>query len=68
MHIDCDTCTIRGFGCSGCVVTLLLGAPPEGVDFDETEQAALEVLAQSGLIRPTMISGPEILSRSVRAG
>lgn len=68
MHIDCDTCTIRGFGCSGCVVTLLLGAPPEGVDFDETEQAALEVLAQSGLIRPSSISGPEIISRSVRAG
>lgn len=68
MHIDCDTCTIRGFGCSGCVVTMLLGAPPEGVEFDETEQAALDVLAQSGLIRPLLISGPEIATRSVRAG
>ena len=68
MHIDCDTCAIRGASCRGCVVTLLLGAPPEGVEFDETEQAALEVLAQSGLIRPLLISGPEIVSRSVRAG
>lgn len=68
MHIDCETCTIRGFGCSGCVITMLLGAPPEGVEFDETEQAALEVLAESGLIRPFLISGPEIVMRSVRAG
>lgn len=68
MHIDCDTCTIRGASCTGCVVTMLLGAPPEGVEFDETEQAALEVLADSGLIRPLLISGPHIPTRSARAG
>jgi hypothetical protein len=28
MLIDCDTCTVRGEGCSDCVVTVLLGAPP----------------------------------------
>jgi hypothetical protein len=28
MLIDCDTCTVRGQGCSDCVVTVLLGAPP----------------------------------------
>ena len=28
MLIDCDTCTVRGHGCSDCVVTVLLGAPP----------------------------------------
>ena len=67
MHIDCDTCTIRGASCAGCVVTLLLGTPPVGVEFDETERA-LEVLAQSGLIRSPLISGPEIVSRSARAG
>ena len=34
MLIDCDTCTARGTGCSDCVVTVLLGAPPgwQGVD------------------------------------
>ncbi len=28
MLIDCDTCTVRGTGCTDCVVTVLLGAPP----------------------------------------
>ena len=28
MLIDCDTCTARGTGCTDCVVTVLLGAPP----------------------------------------
>jgi hypothetical protein len=34
MLIDCDTCTVRGTGCTDCVVTVLLGAPPgwAGVD------------------------------------
>ena len=34
MLIDCDTCTARGTGCTDCVVTVLLGAPPgwRGVD------------------------------------
>jgi hypothetical protein len=34
MLIDCDTCTVRGSGCTDCVVTVLLGAPPgwEGID------------------------------------
>ncbi|WP_164702908.1 hypothetical protein [Modestobacter sp. KNN46-3] len=29
MLIDCDTCTVRGHGCDDCVVTVLLGAPPD---------------------------------------
>ncbi|MGY1844123.1 hypothetical protein [Modestobacter sp. SYSU DS0875] len=29
MLIDCDTCTVRGTGCADCVVTMLLGAPPD---------------------------------------
>jgi hypothetical protein len=28
MLIDCDNCTARGTGCTDCVVTVLLGAPP----------------------------------------
>ena len=28
MLIDCDTCTVRVTGCTDCVVTVLLGAPP----------------------------------------
>jgi hypothetical protein len=52
MRVDCDTCTVRGRACSNCVVTVLLGAPPLGVEWDETERAALEVLAESGLVPP----------------
>ncbi len=47
--IDCDTCLVRGLACHDCVVTVLLGPPPE-VGFDEDEQRALEVLADSGLV------------------
>ena len=30
MLIDCDSCAIRGAGCSGCLVTALLETPPDG--------------------------------------
>ena len=36
MLIDCDTCTVRGQGCDDCVVTVLLGAPPDGRGSDPT--------------------------------
>ncbi len=56
MHVDCETCTVRGAACSGCVVTMLLGGTPDGVEWDETERAALGVLADSGLVRPLLLS------------
>jgi hypothetical protein len=34
------------------VVTVLLGSTPDGVEWDETERAALGVLADSGLVPP----------------
>ena len=52
MLIDCDRCTVRGLACGDCVVTVLLGSTPEGVEWDETERAALGVLADSGLVPP----------------
>jgi hypothetical protein len=56
MLIDCDTCTVRGLACGDCVVTVLIGAPPtvagDGVDLDGAEQAAIAVLADSGLVPP----------------
>ncbi|MGY1822332.1 hypothetical protein [Geodermatophilus sp. SYSU D00079] len=36
MFIDCDTCTARGTGCTDCVVTVLLGAPPGWETADPT--------------------------------
>lgn len=65
VHIDCDTCLVRGLACHDCVVTVLLG-PPEELSFDDEEQAALEVLADSGLVPPlrlvTPVAGPEVES------
>lgn len=56
MHVDCETCVGRGRQCSGCVITMLLGAPPDGVEWDETERTAIGVLADSGLVRPLLLS------------
>ena len=50
MLIDCDGCAMRDLACGDCVVTVLLGAPPGGVEVDEGEQRALDVLAESGLV------------------
>jgi hypothetical protein len=52
VHIDCDTCEVRGIACGDCVVTVLLGAPPDGVELDADERAAIAVLAGSGLVPP----------------
>ncbi|CAA9364940.1 MAG: hypothetical protein AVDCRST_MAG34-2763 [uncultured Nocardioidaceae bacterium] len=47
--IDCDTCAVRGLACHDCVVTVLLGPPPES-GFGAEEERALGVLADSGLV------------------
>jgi hypothetical protein len=65
LHIDCDSCLVRGLACHDCVVTVLLGPPPE-LSFDAEEQHALEVLAGSGLVPPLRmvvpVTAPEIES------
>ena len=52
MHIDCDSCAVRGLACGDCVMSVLLGAPPEGVFVDEEQRVALAVLADRGLVPP----------------
>ena len=59
MLIDCDTCAVRGSACGDCVVTVLLAAAApvgrpsaEPVELDAAEQAAIAVLAGSGLVPP----------------
>lgn len=65
MRIDCDSCAVRGLACHDCVVTVLLGPPPE-LEFDDDERRALDVLADSGLVPPlrlvTPVAGPEVES------
>ena len=53
--IDCDACVMRGPGCRDCVVSVLLGLPPEqsgSLVIDDEERAALAALAESGLVPP----------------
>ena len=65
VRIDCDSCLVRGLACHDCVVTVLLGPPPE-LSFDEDERRALDVLADSGLVPPLRMvvpmTGPEVES------
>ena len=56
MIIDCDSCEVRGLACDDCVVTALLGSPPQ--EFDSDESAALAALAGSGLVPPLRLVVP----------
>lgn len=49
MIIDCDSCAVRGVGCSDCVISVLLDAPPT-VELDEPELRAIDTLADAGLV------------------
>jgi hypothetical protein len=56
LRIDCDTCVVRGHACHDCVVSVLLGPPPELMG--EDEQRALTVLADIGLVPPLRLVQP----------
>jgi hypothetical protein len=49
MIVDCDRCEIRGDGCTGCVISVLFGAPSTA-DWDEDEQRAIDALIAGGLV------------------
>jgi hypothetical protein len=78
MLIDCDTCTVRGHGCSDCVVTVLLGAPP-GRNADPVVLtllprspdllAATEQPSEDGALPPAgvVVDFDEVERRAVRA-
>ena len=46
-----------GLACHDCVVTVLLGPPPE-LTFDDDERRALDVLAEGGLVPPLRLVQP----------
>jgi hypothetical protein len=56
-RVDCDTCLVRGQACHDCVVTVLLGPPPELTLGDE-EFRALDTLAAGGLVPPLRLVTP----------
>jgi hypothetical protein len=59
VHIDCDSCLVRGLACHDCVVTVLLGPPPE-LRLEDEEKAAFAVLADSGLVPPLRLVTPAV--------
>lgn len=59
--IDCDACVMKGPGCQDCVVTVVLAHSAERAGaaersgtlrIDDDEKAALDALAESGLVPP----------------
>lgn len=65
--VDCDTCLVRSAAaCGDCVVTVLLGSPPDGITLADSEVDALDVLAHEGLIPPLRLVTP-LTSRDVEA-
>jgi hypothetical protein len=60
--IDCDSCEVRGLACDDCVVSALLGGPPQ--ELDDGERAAIAALAGSGLVPPLRLVLPlEVVRR-----
>jgi hypothetical protein len=58
MIIDCDRCSERGRGCADCVVGVLLDDIPGEVALTEEECAALDILADAGLVPPLRLTLP----------
>jgi len=48
MLIDCGTCSVRGSGCAGCLVTALYEPPIEVDLLDREELWAIETLSRAG--------------------
>lgn len=70
MIIDCGSCVVAGDACGECVVSVLLG-PPQPMCEDQA--AAIEVLAEAGLVPPLRLvprepTAPAPVTRRRRAG
>jgi hypothetical protein len=67
LHVDCETCVARGPACQDCVISMLMGAPGQGVELDPAEQAALSALADSVLVPPLRLIPGARPARGVQA-
>jgi hypothetical protein len=57
--IDCGSCAMADLACGDCVVSVLLGAPGQPQQVEDSHIQAIGVLADQGLIPPLrLISGP----------
>jgi hypothetical protein len=50
MIVDCDRCEVCGDACKDCVITVLLGAPPEGIELDGVDRRALHIVGEAGMM------------------
>ena len=58
MKLDCGSCTQRDIACGDCVVSLFLSLPQGQASLNEEEIAAVEVMADAGLV-PHLRMTPE---------
>ena len=68
MLIDCATCEMRDVACDDCVISVLLGSPPQVEIADETN-AALRALASSvdPMSNPASLARPEPANPTARS-
>lgn len=50
MKLDCGSCTQRDIACGDCVVSLFLSLPQGEASLNDDEIAAVEVMAEAGLV------------------
>ncbi len=65
--VDCDSCLVRCPAvCADCVVSVLMGPPDDRLAFDADERAALDALAETGLVPPLrlVVSLPDPMTRA----
>jgi hypothetical protein len=68
MIVDCDLCEVRGAACHDCVITVLLGALPGGVELDGSERRALDTLAEAGMVPQLQLVDRSQGRETTRAG
>jgi hypothetical protein len=57
MLIDCDSCTVRGPACSGCLIRALIDQPSAEAGLTAAEHQAIEVFARAGF-EVAVLDGP----------
>jgi hypothetical protein len=64
MIIDCASCVGRPTECGDCVVTVVLGQHPGGLDLDAEERMAMAALAGGGLVPPLRLMPLSVVEHS----
>ena len=68
LRIDCGTCAVRGPACGDCMVTALLGADHDVVEFCSDEVSALRAMTAQGMLPPLRLVEPVSLRPTLDPG